>query len=498
MELQENYVMYENISKLLNDKLEIIYDISKDNKDIFESLCNKLNYNIILLDEGNDELSYLVRRNDIKDMNLKIALSGSVDSGKSTIIGVLSNGELDNGRGHARSKVFQFKHELDVGKTSSVNQYIMGYDSQGSLTNDKYINRKRDDWDTIIKNSSKIITLYDLAGHEKYLKTTIFGLTGNQPDYVIILVGSNMGVTRITKEHMSLCIALNIPFIIVLTKIDICPAHIYTNTLNTIKKLLRLPGVKRIPYIIKQQDDIINYIKNINNQTKLNNRITPILSVSNVTGESINLLKLMLNLIPINYTTNTNVRYYINDTFVVKGVGTVVSGLLKTGNVNIGDNVLLGPYSDGKFKKTQIKSIHCKKRLVETVNGCKNACFSLRKINRNEIKKGMVILKESDNIDIKSYWYFEAEIYILNTHSTTVTTKYEPVVHINNIRESVYITSIIDPITNEDIVNISNGRKVKMIMKFKFKPCFLEKGDKIIIRDNRTKAIGIVLGVLPT
>jgi len=50
----------------------------------------------------------------------------------------------------------------------------------------------------------------DLAGHEKYLKTTVFGLTGNFPDYCMLLVGANMGVVGMTKEHFHLTLALKV------------------------------------------------------------------------------------------------------------------------------------------------------------------------------------------------------------------------------------------------------------------------------------------------
>lgn len=46
----------------------------------------------------------------------------------------------------------------------------------------------------MVENSSKIVTLLDLCGHEKYLKTTMFGLTGLAPDYSMIAVGLNMGL----------------------------------------------------------------------------------------------------------------------------------------------------------------------------------------------------------------------------------------------------------------------------------------------------------------
>ena len=44
------------------------------------------------------------------------------------------------------------------------------------------------DWVRICENSSKVITFIDLAGHEKYLKTTVFGMTGHAPDFGMLMV----------------------------------------------------------------------------------------------------------------------------------------------------------------------------------------------------------------------------------------------------------------------------------------------------------------------
>ena len=44
-----------------------------------------------------------------------------------------------------------------------------------------------------------MITFIDLAGHEKYLKTTVFGLTGYAPDFAMLMIGSNMGIVGMTK-----------------------------------------------------------------------------------------------------------------------------------------------------------------------------------------------------------------------------------------------------------------------------------------------------------
>lgn len=61
----------------------------------------------------------------------RVAVVGNVDAGKSTLLGVLTHGELDNGRGTARMKLFRHKHEMETGRTSSVGNDILGFDSQG-------------------------------------------------------------------------------------------------------------------------------------------------------------------------------------------------------------------------------------------------------------------------------------------------------------------------------------------------------------------------------
>lgn len=46
----------------------------------------------------------------------------------------------------------------------------------------------------ICASAARLITFLDLAGHHKYLKTTILGLTGYSPDLVMLVVAANRGV----------------------------------------------------------------------------------------------------------------------------------------------------------------------------------------------------------------------------------------------------------------------------------------------------------------
>ena len=56
-----------------------------------------------------------------------------VDAGKSSLLGVLVKGDLDDGRGKARVNLFRHKHEIETGRTSSVGMEIMGFDSKGQV-----------------------------------------------------------------------------------------------------------------------------------------------------------------------------------------------------------------------------------------------------------------------------------------------------------------------------------------------------------------------------
>jgi GTPase len=77
------------------------------------------------------------------DKETRIAVVGNVDSGKSTIVGVLSKGVADDGRGAARSSVFNFCHESNNGRTSSIGQEIMGFSNNNEqVIPDKHTENK--------------------------------------------------------------------------------------------------------------------------------------------------------------------------------------------------------------------------------------------------------------------------------------------------------------------------------------------------------------------
>lgn len=105
-------------------------------------------------------------------------------------------------------------------------------------------------------NSQKLVTFLDLCGHEKYLKTTMFGLVGLMPDYSMIVVGANMGVSRMTREHLGISLALGIPVFIVVTKVDISPKQVYDETITTLTKIMESKQAGKQVNIINDKSDM--------------------------------------------------------------------------------------------------------------------------------------------------------------------------------------------------------------------------------------------------
>lgn len=58
---------------------------------------------------------------------------GEVESGKTTLVGVLTSpdGVADNGHGSIRDRFFNFTHEKKAGTSSSIGNEIIGFTSEG-------------------------------------------------------------------------------------------------------------------------------------------------------------------------------------------------------------------------------------------------------------------------------------------------------------------------------------------------------------------------------
>ncbi|XP_022668699.1 GTP-binding protein 1-like isoform X1 [Varroa destructor] len=431
---------------------------------------------------------FLVRRRPQNDdfQEVRVAVVGNVDAGKSTLLGVLTHGELDNGRGFARQKLFRHKHEMESGRTSSVGNDILGFDSLGNIVNKPDAHAGQLDWMKICEESSKVVTFIDLAGHERYLKTTIFGMTGHAPDFTMLMVGANAGIVGMTKEHLGLALALNVPVFVVVTKIDMCPANVLQDTMRLLVKILKSPGCRKIPVVVHSPDDVVVCATNF-----VSERLCPIFKVSNVTGENLPLLKTFMNLLTTRmpgHLDDEPCEFQIDDTYSVPGVGTVVSGTTLKGVVRLNETLLLGPDLLGHFNPVQIKSIHRKRMPVQQVHAGQTASFALKKqVRRSDIRKGMVLLSQSI-VDPQSCWEFEGEILVLH-HPTTISPRYQAMVHCGSIRQTATIVQM-------STECLRTGDKALVHFRFIKNPEYVRPGMRMVFREGRTKAVGNVLRVL--
>jgi GTPase len=264
-------------------------------------------------------------------------------------------------------------------------------------------------------------------------------------------------------------------------------------TVKSINKLLKLPGLRRIPYKVNSLDDVIICAKNVQTES-----IVPVFHVSNVTGIGMKFVKQFLNLlgkVKSNIKDEIkDVEMHIDNTFSVPGVGTVIGGQLISGTVKVGDKLSLGP-NDGEYKEVTIKSIHCKRVPMQEVNYGSYVCLGLKKIDRKSIRRGNVLVSRGTEIIMSE---FNADITVLKAHSTTIKPGYEPVIHTCTMRQSAKLMSITNKVdardgndTNDYILR--TGDKATVRFRFTRRPEYIKAGSKFLMCEGKCKMIGIVL-----
>lgn len=462
-----------------------------------EKMANRLGASLTVLREKYVEaedyesdsrraLEILVRKvpDDQEFIDLRLAVLGNVDAGKSTLLGVLTQGELDNGRGCARLNLFRHLHEIQTGRTSSISYDILGFDTKGQVVN--YAECRT--MEEICESSSKLITLIDLAGHHKYLRTTIFGLTGNCPDFAMLVVSATTGIAGTTKEHLGYALALNVPVIVVVNKVDLCPASSLQRLLTQLENILKSPGCKKIPVRINTEDDAITVA------SSLDNRIAPIFTVSCVTGRNLDLILKFLHVLPPQRSTLERERltqdlteFQIDELYSVPQVGTVVGGVIRRGSIREGEKLLLGPSDAGNFQEVRVRTVHRNRLPCRLIQAGQAASVALHDVEREHLRKGMVLLSPSAQpVCCKE---FEADVYVLY-HCRNITTNFQTTIHIGTVCQTAVITHI-------DRSHIKTNEKARVVFQFKLKPEYIRVGTRLLFRDGKTKGVGEVTRIFP-
>ncbi|XP_061736734.1 GTP-binding protein 2-like isoform X2 [Nerophis ophidion] len=452
----------------------------------------------------------LVRKvpDDQQFLDLRVAVLGNVDSGKSTLLGVLTQGELDNGRGRARLNLFRHLHEIQTGRTSSISFEILGFNSRGQVVDYSHSRSAEE----ICESSSKMITFMDLAGHHKYLKTTIFGLTSYCPDFAMLVVSANTGVGT-SREHLGLAMALKVPIFVVVSKVDVCSRATLDKTLRQLERLLKQPGCNKVPLLLSCPDDAVAAAQ----QFAQSACITPILTVSSVSGESLELLKVFLNVLPPLSNSKEQeelmqqlTEFQVDEIYSVPEVGTVVGGTLYSGVCREGERLVVGPTEQGHFLRLRVASIQRNRSACRLLRAGQAATLALGNFDRSLLRKGMVMV--SPKMKPTVCREFEAAIVLL-FHAKTFRRGSQVTVHVGNVRQTAVVQSVygkvhfgatfarwlpaghatLSPSQDE----LRTGERAVVGFHFIKHPEYLRTGAKLLFREGVTKGIGHVTRLLP-
>lgn len=427
-------------------------------------------------------------------LDLRVAVVGNVDAGKSTLVGILTGPTsfLDDGRGLARSRVLRHKHEAETGRTSSIGEeQHLRLSSRGEcLATSKH--QKSVD----ASCSAKVVSFIDLAGHEKYLRTTVYGLTAHEPDYVMVVVGANHGITRMTKEHVGMAIALNVPLFVVVTKVDLCPEPVMKETLKQLSRLLKLPGAKKQPYAVRTMDELMTAVRSFGRSA-----LTPVFSISSVDGTNVPLLRDFFNLMPSRrpwaQQSAQPPEFLIDQHFTVPGVGHVVAGTLVSGVISLNQIVLMGPDTVGKFNPVTVKSIHHMRTAVPALLPGQTGAFVVRSRTKEHvrefgIRKGMVMLPPpaaaSKEAPPTATRRFVCDVLVLHSQ-TTMRLNYQPILYARNVRQCVRIVEM-----NKELLR--TGIRARVTFEFMYRSEYIREGTKVLFTEGKTKALGSIRELL--
>jgi elongation factor 1-alpha len=170
---------------------------------------------------------------------------------------------------------------------------------------------------------------------------------------------------------------------------------------------------------------------------------------------------------------------YVDKTYVVDGVGTVLSGSIMSGKLERGDNLYLGPTTDGEYIETKCRSIEIHYHQVEQAEAGQLVSLAVRNIDPEEVHRGMVI-SDTKPEPVKE---FKAEVMILN-HPTSIENGYEPVIHLETASETVEL--------EPDNPPLLAGDKGETTVRFKFNPYVVEEGQRFVFREGNSKGVGTV------
>ena len=278
--------------------------------------------------------------------NVIIGTAGHIDHGKTTLIKALSGIETDT-----------TQEEKDRGM--SINLGFAYFDLP----------------------SGKRCGVVDVPGHERFIKNMLAGVSGI--NLVLLLVDSREGIMPQTKEHIDILTLLGIEnYIIVMTKIDLVEEE----------------------YRELVKEDIQEFISG----TVLEN--SPIIEVDSISKKGLDTLLATIDKKTEDIAAKNvekNARINIDRSFQVKGFGTVVTGTLTEGVINVGDELVIYP----KEVKAKVRNIQVHSKDVETAYAGQRTAINLANIKFDDVKRGDTLATAGS---LTKTYMLDTEIKLIN------------------------------------------------------------------------------------
>lgn len=314
----------------------------------------------------------------------------------------------------------------------------------------------------------------DCPGHADYVKNMVTGAA--QMDGAILVVAATDGPMPQTREHILLARQVGVPYIVVfMNKVDLVDDP----------ELLELVEIEIRDLLSKYDfpgDDI------------------PIIqgsALGGLTGDAqwepkiIELMEAVDNYVPLP-TRDVDKPFLmpVEDVMTITGRGTVATGRIERGVINIGDPVEIIGLGEETLKST-CTGVEMFRKQLDRGEAGDNAGLLLRGIDKNVIRRGMVICKPGS---IKPHKRFKAEIYVLSKDEGGRHTPF-----FKNYRPQFFfrttdVTGVINLPPNVEMVMPGDNVSIEVELIY---PVAMDKGLRFAIREGgRTIGAGQVTEVL--
>ena len=313
----------------------------------------------------------------------------------------------------------------------------------------------------------------DCPGHADYVKNMVTGAA--QMDGAIIVVAATDGPMPQTREHILLARQVNVPRIVVfLNKCDMVDDEEMFDLVE-----------------MEMRDLLSSYEYDGDN--------TPIIrgsALGALNGEPqweakvMELMEAVDNWIPLPpRDVDKPFLMPVEDVFSITGRGTVATGRIETGVVKVGDEVqIMGLGADLKSVVTGVEMF---RKLLDQGEAGDNVGLLLRGIDKNQIKRGMVICHPGV---VKPHSKFKASVYILKKEEGGRHTPFH-----NHYRPQFYIRTldVTGEITlPEGVEMVMPGDHVEIIVEL-INPVACDQGLRFAIREGgRTVGSGQITEIL--